>query len=369
MVWYPTILSFIAGIGAYLIYPDLANNKWYLILSILVIFWTLTYINLFGVNVSAKINSVAGLIGTVFPLCLLIFLGVIWIYRREPIQLSFSISNIFPNFSSMDSWISLTAITASFLGIELAGVHVNDIKNPQKNFPKAILISAFILLTTMLFGSLSIAIVVPSGQINLIAGVMQVLQTFFDALNVSYLTPILAVLIVIGSLGSIINWLISPAKGLYHAAEYGFLPEFFKKKNKHGVASRILISQAIIVSALCCMFFLVPNVNSFYWFLTGLSTDLYLLMYVLMFISAIKLHYTFKHRDPSFKIPGKTSGLWTTCILGIFGCLLTIGVSFFPPQELNISFSYYAMLIFFGNLVMISPVFFFYYYKKQKTTN
>lgn len=369
MVWYPTILSFIAGIGAYLIYPELASNKLYLVFSILIIFWGLTYINLFGIDVSAKINSIAGLIGTVFPLCLLIFLGILWIYRKEPIQLSFSLSNILPNFTTMDSWVSLTAITASFLGMELAGVHVNDIKAPQKNFPKAILISSLILLVTMLFGSLAIAIVVPSGQINLIAGVMQVLQVFFNALHVSYLAPILAVLIVVGSLGSIINWLISPAKGLYHAAEYGFLPDFFKKKNKYGVASRILIAQAVLVSALCLVFLLVPNINSFYWFLTGLSTDLYLLMYLLMFFSAIKLHYTFKHREPSFKIPGKTLGLWLTCLLGILGCLLTIFISFFPPQELNISLTRYASLIFLGNLVMISPVFLFYYYKKQKIQN
>jgi amino acid transporter len=366
MVWYPTILSFIAGIGAYLIKPELANNKVYLIISIIVIFWTLTYVNLFGVNVSAKINSVAGLVGTIFPLCLLIFLGIIWVYRRQPLQLSFSFSSLLPNFSSIDNWVSLTAIISSFLGIELAGVHVNDIKNPQKNFPKALFISAFILLTTMLFGSLAIAIVVPSTQINLVAGVMQVFSVFFESLHVGFLTPILAVLIVIGSLGSIINWLISPAKGLYHAAEFGFLPDFFKKKNKYGVASRILISQAILVSALCCIFFLVPNVNSFYWFLTGLSTDLYLLMYLLMFIGAIKLHYVYKHRDPSFKIPGKSMGLWITCLLGIFGCLLTLFISFFPPQELQIPITRYAFLILIGNIIMISPIFLFYFYKKIK---
>ncbi len=366
MVWYPTILSFIAGIGAYLIKPELASNKWYLIFSIVVIFWALTYINLFGVNVSAKINSIAGLIGTIFPLCLLIFLGIVWIYRKQPLQLSFSFSSLLPNFSSIDNWISLTAIISSFLGIELAGVHVNDIKHPQKNFPKALFISAFILLATMLFGSLAIAIVVPSSQINLIAGVMQVFSFFFESLHVGFLTPVLAVSIVIGSLGSIINWIISPAKGLYHAAEFGFLPDFFKKKNKYGVASRILISQAILVSALCFIFFLVPNVNSFYWFLTGLSTDLYLLMYLLMFIGAIKLHYVYKHRDPSFKIPGKTVGIWITCLLGIFGCLLTLFISFFPPQELQIPITRYAILILFGNIIMISPIFLFYFYKKTK---
>ena len=68
MVWYPTILSFIAGTAAYLISPDLAENKTYLIGAILIIFWGLTFINLFGLHVSSKVNSICVLIGTMFPM-------------------------------------------------------------------------------------------------------------------------------------------------------------------------------------------------------------------------------------------------------------------------------------------------------------
>lgn len=39
MVWYPTILSFIAGTAAYLVDPELAQNKVYLISCILIVFW------------------------------------------------------------------------------------------------------------------------------------------------------------------------------------------------------------------------------------------------------------------------------------------------------------------------------------------
>src|ERR1700730_163274 len=42
MVWYPTILSFIAGTAAYLINPELSQNKWYLISCILAVFWGIT---------------------------------------------------------------------------------------------------------------------------------------------------------------------------------------------------------------------------------------------------------------------------------------------------------------------------------------
>ena len=84
----------------------------------------------------------------------------------NPIQIHFNLENIFPTFKSVDSWTSLTAIMTAFAGMELAAVHIKDIRDPQKTFPRALFISVWIILITMLFGSLSIAIVLPHEQIN-----------------------------------------------------------------------------------------------------------------------------------------------------------------------------------------------------------
>jgi amino acid transporter len=219
----------------------------------------------------------------------------------------------------------------------------------------------------MLFGSLAIAYILPNHEINLVAGVMQVFTNFFKVFHMEWAIPVLTILILIGSVGSIINWLISPAKGLLHAAEFGFLPSLFRKKNRYNIAYNILIAQAVLVSIFCLIFFLVPSVNAFYWFLTGLSTNLYILMYVMMFLSAIKLYYSFENRPLSFRIPGKHIGLWITSLLGLFGCLVTIIVSFFPPDDLNINIEYYSLLMTIGTILMIAPVFLFYLYRHVKT--
>jgi amino acid transporter len=205
----------------------------------------------------------------------------------------------------------------------------------------------------------------PASEINLIAGVLQVFSYFFKVFEIPWCTPILAALIVLGSMGNMISWLISPAKGLLHAAEFGFLPPFFTKKNRFGVAANILIMQAVVVSLLCFALFLVPTINTFYWFLTALSTALYMKMYILMFLSALRLHYRFLDRPKSFKIPGKGLGMVLTVSLGLFGALLTIVVGYFVPDTIAIeSHSRYALMILIGNVVMISPVLLFYAYKK-----
>lgn len=367
MVWYPTILSFIAGTAAYLINPDLAQNKAYLITCILVVFWGITLVNLKGIHMSARINSICALIGTIFPMIFLIVLGAIWVFSGHPLQIDLNADTLFPSLGNSTNWVALIAIMASFLGIELAGVHVNDIREPQRNFPKAVLISCLFILVSMILGSLSIAFVLPEKEINLVAGVIQVFSNLFQSFGLEGLTPVLTVLIVVGSIGGITNWLISPAKGLMHAAEYGYMPPFFMKKNKHGIAQNILIGQAILVSLICLIFLLVPTVNAFYWFLTALSTELYMIMYILMFFAALRLHYKYVNRPKAFKIPGKHVGMWITCLLGLFGCLCTITVSFFPPSTVEIGSQVrYILMICAGNLLSISPVLLFYLYKKTK---
>ncbi len=366
MVWFPSMLLFIAGTLAYLVHPDLAQDKAYLVSITLIIFWGLTLLNLKGLHVSALINNIFATIGTILPLLLLIGLGAIWVFKGEPLQIHLSSSNFIPPLTSTTSWVSLIAIMASFLGMELSGVHVNDIRNPQRNFPRAVLLASLFIFLSMLLGSLSIAFVVPEKEISLIAGVMQLFSSFFSAFGLTPLTPILTLSIVIGSVGMMINWLISPAKGLLHAAEFGFLPAFFSRKNRAGVAYNILFAQAIIVSLFSLIFLLQPSVNGFYWFLTALSTELYMIMYILMFCACIRLHYSHTKRANAFRIPGKQMGLWTVSLLGMIGCLTTITVSFFPPDNVNIGTPLrYLTMISIGNVLTISPLFLLFLYQAK----
>lgn len=363
LVWYPTILSFIAGTAAYLVDPTLAQSKWFLVSVILVIFWGLTLTNLRGLYTSAKINTICSIGGTIFPMLCLIGLGVVWMISGNPIQISFAFRDIFPTLHSTDNWVSLIAIMASFLGLELAGVHVHDIAHPQKNFPKAMGAAVLILLFTMLFGALSIAAVIPAKEIRLVDGIMQTFTQFLDTFDLPSSRFILALLIIVGTLGGMINWLLAPARGLLQAAQYGFLSPFFTKKNKHGVPVRILLFQAALVSLFCLAFVLMPSINAFYWFLTALSTGLYMLMYVLMFTSALKLGRP-SRTDAAFRIP---KGMRTiACYAGLTGCLLTIVIGFFPPTGIDVgSPMRYCLLIGLGNIVLVAPALLFGLFKKE----
>ena len=368
LVWFPTILSFIAGTAAYLVDPALAQNKTFLVTVILSTFWLLTLLNLKGIETSAKFASFCAVIGMIVPIALIILLAVVWIIMGNPVQIHFTASNMIPTFNNPDNWISLTAIMTAFLGMELATVHIKDVNNPQKTFPKALYFSVLIILTTMIFGSLAIAMVLPKNEINLVNGVMQAFTNFFEAYHMKWIIPLITVMLLLGSLGGIISWVISPVKGLLQAGKTGYLPEFFTKENKHGVASNLLIAQAVLVSLFCMAFLFMPSVNGSYWLLTALSTQMYITVYIFMFVTAICLRYKFPNQARPYSIPGGKLGLWAVCVIGTAGCIITMIVGFIPPNSINVGTVFnYEMIFISGMIGMVLPVGLCYMYKNKKS--
>jgi amino acid transporter len=366
LVWYPTILSFIAGTIAYLIDPELAQNKYYLISVILIIFWSLTLVGLCGLKASARVAGFCAIVGMIIPMGFIILLALIWLIKGNPLAISLSPAHLIPQWQDSQSWVSLTAIMTSFLGMELAAVHVRNVKDPQKNFPKAMFFSVILILVTMIFGSLAIAFVLPKEKISLVDGVMRAFDNFLQAYHIPWVLPILVLLLLIGSLGSMINWIISPAKGLLMAAKHDFLPKYLCVLNKHGVASRILLVQAVFVTLLCSGFLLFPNVNAIYWLFTDLSTELYILMYVLMFLAAWRIKSKFPTLARPFAIPGGKIGYYLVCFLGLLGCAITLVVGFIPPEEMMDvgGASHFRFIFSLGIIFMLLPALFAYLRKK-----
>ena len=367
VVWYPTILSFIAGTIGYLISPQLVNNKYFLVAVILVAFWGTTIINLLGMKSSAWFSNFCGVFGLLVPMGLVMILGAIWIMTNHPMQISYAPHALLPNFKDPTLWVSLTGIMMGFCGMEIATVHARDVKNPQSSFPKALFWSTLIIVGTLMFGSLAIAMVVPNGQISLVAGNMQAFDVFFRAYHIIWVLPIIAVLMVFGGLGSVSNWIIAPTKGLLVAAQDGNMPKHLQQENRFGSPGRILFYQAIIVTALSLVFLLMPSVNGSYWLLTALASQLYMFMYILMFAAGIYLRYKHPLQERPYKIPGGKLGMWIVGGAGILGSIATVVVGFFPPSGVQVgSIFHYEMLLIIGLVIMCLPPFIAYRLRKTK---
>ncbi|MFS8563074.1 MAG: APC family permease [Rhabdochlamydiaceae bacterium] len=161
VVWYPTILSFIAGSIAYLINPALIYNKFYMISIIVPVFWVITCVNLRGMHISGWISSFGVIAGNFLPGLIIIVLGALWYFQGKPLQIPLDRAHVLPNFSSLEHLVFFAGLILALCGIEMTAVHAKDVENPQKNYPKAILISALLIIGSSILGVLAISAVVP----------------------------------------------------------------------------------------------------------------------------------------------------------------------------------------------------------------
>lgn len=357
IVYYPPLISFIVATGTYPFFPELANNNIFMLLMINIIFWFLTFVNIKGLNVSSIITNIFGSFGLIFPIFLIIGLGLYWVMVNPDsshISLS-SVSDWLPDFSQSGIGASFTAVVLSLTGIEITTSYANEIRDPQKTYPKALLISTIAILLSLTACSLAISAVVSNANSSLSEGVILAFKTFFDDLHLGFLLPVIALAIVFGSLASLNNWIIAPTKSLHVAAIDRFMPKKLTQENKQKAPVPLLIGQALIVSVLSLVFIFVPNVNSGMWLLNILMTQLYMVMYIFVFICFIASRYKNKNILRPFKVPGGKFGAILVSILGICSCIITIIMSYDVPSSINSGNA--ITLLVFGFIIFCLPAF------------
>ena len=282
LVWFPTVLSFIASTLAFALTPVLANSPWYMFSVMMIAFWGTTIIAYFGEEASTKFGNVGVILGSIIPAILIILLGVWWMGSGAalvlpPLTLAAMVPTI--NVSTLPFFATIILL---FAGMEMAGFHALETKNPQNDFPRAMALSAVIIVVCTVLATLAIAMVIPADQLNLASGVMQAIEYFFTAAGVPWLVAPMAILITLGGVVSLAAWLIGPAKGLGIVAEEGNMPPLFDKTNKYGAPVAVLLIQALIGSLISLLYVFLPSVNQAYWILSAMTVELLCIVYVLV---------------------------------------------------------------------------------------
>ena len=353
VIWFPTVLSFIAGSLAYIFDPSLANNRVYMVAIIIIAYWIGTLLNFRGMEMSGLFSTICVLSGVLLPGIIIVILGIIWVLTGGISQITYSMHTLFPDFTKIENIVFLAGAFLIFSGMEVSAVHANSVKNPKRDYPRAILLSAVITVVLLILASLSIAIVVPQKHLSLIAGVLEAFRHIFITFKIGWVLPVIAVLITFGSMGELCAWIIGPSKGLYTTAEHGDLPPFLQLLNRYGVPVNILIVQGLIVTCLSFIFFLMPTINSSYWILSALCILLYLIMYILLFASAIRLRYSRPEVIRAYNVPFGKLGMWLFAGTGIAGALFAIVISFFPPSQLKTGDPvFYVAFLLTGTIIM-----------------
>ncbi len=335
VVWYPTILSFLAVTLTYAINPTLAHNVWVNFFVTVGIFWSVLIANFFGVKFSGWLSSIAVVLGTLLPGLLLIAFGCLWFCSGQTCQITCSAKTLLPTLNHFDELAFLAGVLLSFAGMEMNAFHANNIDNPQKNFPRSIFFSLKVILLLTLLGTFSIGIVIPKEQISLVSATMETISFYFHHYGWDSWIPLIALLIGFGSFGGMSVWISGTNQGLLSALELAGVRSNLLKVNKNQAPVRILVLQGVIVSALCSLTFIMPTLSSSFWILTALASQFYIIVYILLFLSALLLRYKRADVYRAYRVPGGKIGLTSIAALGIVSCGFALAISFVPPGQLE----------------------------------
>ena len=368
-IWYPTVLTFGAVSLAFIGLNDvsdavLASNKIFTLITVLAIYWTATFIAMKGLGWVGKISKWGGLAGTIIPASLLIILGIIYIATGGHNYMNMS-EGFFPDLTKFDNLVLASSIFLFYAGMEMMGVHVMDVDNPSRNYPKAIIAGSLVTVCIFVMGTFSLGFIIPAKDINLTQSLLIGFDNYFRHFHISWAGPIIAAALMLGVLASVLTWVAGPSKGIFTVGKAGYLPPFFQKTNSHGVQRNILLVQGGIVTLLSLLFVVMPSVQAFYQILSQLTILLYLIMYMLMFAAAIVLRYKMKSAPRPFRLGKGNALMWILGVMGFGGSLLAFVLSFVPPGQIATGSStvWYSVLI-CGCAVMITIPFIIYAKRK-----
>ncbi len=368
-IWYPTVLTFGAVAIAFIGMNEqhdmaLASNKLFTIAIVLAIYWIATLVALRGLSWVGKISKWGGLIGTIIPAALLIVLAIIYLATGGVNQMDMQ-QSFFPDLKHFDNLVLASSIFLFYAGMEMMGIHVMEVENPSRNYPKAIIIGALMTVSIFILGTFALGLIIPTSEINLTQSLLIGFDRYFEYLHLSWIKPVIAIALMFGVLAGVLTWVAGPSRGIFAVGKAGYLPPFFQKSNKIGVQRNILLIQGVIVTCLALLFVVMPSVQSFYQILSQLTVLLYLIMYMLMFSAAITLRYKLKNTPRPFRLGKGNLLMWILGLLGFCGALLAFVLSFVPPAQIATGSKtvWYSVLI-IGCVVIVAIPFVIYANRK-----
>ena len=334
LLWYPSIFSLISANFAYLFDVSLAQNKFFVVGFGVILFWLFTGLNCIGIEFSSRTSVISSLIGIIFPMLLIIVGGITWWLSGKPLSIPLNKAAFFPDFSHFSNFGLLIAIVISLFGIEVTAVHAGNVVNPKRDYPFSLLISSILLVGLLLLSELSIATIIPPEKLSVMTGLLDTVVLLLKEIHLTYLIHFVLLLILIGNIGSISAWMLGSTRAMLIACQKNHVAQFLQKVNRHEAPVGVLIFEAVIFTLVSGVFLLFPRVTDSFWLLLDLASQITLLYYIILFVSAIRLRYR-PVLSTGFIIPGGNLILWILMLTGALTCLIALGTGFIPPDNLD----------------------------------
>lgn len=298
--------------------------------------WLVTFLGTQRIGESKTIVN----LGTFCKIVLLLGIGALGVYSYiktgESANPVTSFKDLIPDLS-LEGISFISIILFNFMGFEVVGSWVEDMENPEKEIPKALVIGGllmaffYVLPATGFNIALAPEVVAKMDPDN----VVEVLQTLFNTVGlsaaaVSTLVVVCGFMFIYTFIANIASWSFGVNEVAKYAADDGSMPKAFSKTNKEGVPAQAAIINGVVATIIVIGGVVAGLISeefsaSFSLFF-HLSWITLLVGYIPMFLAFLKLRKEDANKKRPYKVPGGPTMLKVMAIVPFV--LLIAGVVF-----------------------------------------
>jgi amino acid transporter len=332
-LWMPSVYILFAGMFAQLFMPDM--SLWWQIGIGVIMTWFTVWID----SITLETGKWFPNIGAAFKVIIMLVLGIggIVLAIKNGVANDMSVQALTPTWDAGLAF--LPVILYNFMGFELMSGAGDEMKNPKRDIPIAIVTAGLLIAFFYLLSTTGILLALPIEKLGLVSGIIDTLKAILGETGFG---AVMVTILGIGALytfvANMITWTMGANRTAAQAADEGELPAVFGRLdpvNKTPIGANIITG---IVSTFVIVLygFMAGSAADLFWTLFKFSSIIFFLPYLLLFPAFLKLRKKDAAVERPYRMPGNhTFAVIVATICEIFIVQAIVFFIWVPGQELS----------------------------------
>ena len=362
MLYIPTVLLYFVGVCVFILGPDhqgLADNKLFALGTSVALLAALVWLNVVGLGVGKWLNNVGGIGTGIAAGALLVLGGMLWAKTGTTISAADFRVPADPRFVLN----SFGVICFALVGLELASVMGEEIREPRRTLPGAVATGGVICGVLYIAATLTLLIAVGKDQINVLQGIMQAAGHMAREAGIGWIVPGFALMLSLSIAGIGSAWLGGAARIPFVAGLDAYLPTWLGRLHpKYATPYAAILVHAGVSLLLVLMSFAGAGVQEAFQTMLSMAVVIQLVPFVYMFGALLKLAFRYDRAQSRFR----RSVLFLAGFGGLITSMFGIVLVFFPARQIT-SLWWYELNMVGGTIAFMGlAAFFFFVYSHRK---
>ena len=315
--------------------------------------WIVTWIACYPVCDSILILNISAAIKMLLALTVGV-LGIVYVARSGFVN-DMAPRTFLPGFD-LHSLSYISVIIFNFLGFEVVCTYADNMRDPKRQIPQAIVSGGIVIALIYLFSAFGIGAAIPTQEISEDSGLIDAVSLMTGRTS-GWFVGAVALLFLITLFGNMISWSMGVnATAAYAAARVDMPAVFSRRWAKNDMPVGAALTSGVVASAVCILgvvIELLSPASSLFWSFFALNLVMLLLSYVPVFPAFLRLRARDPDAERPFRVPGGRGLLRALAYVPMALILISIFFTAVPLSMDSETLSYYLPIT-VGSLISIA---------------